>query len=392
MSRPSVFRRYFLPGFVFQSVVIAGGYGTGRELVEFFLTQGPLGALAAVAMSTVVFSAVAMATFELARLNRAYDYRHFFRALLGRGWVLFEISYLILMVLVLAVVAAASGAILEETFGLPYWMGVAGIMLAVGALAFGGSSIIEKVFSVWSFVLYGVYIVFFAWCFRDFGRDIVGNLGAAPLGSGWAWSGVRYAGYNLAIIPACFSVLRSHDNRRDTLVAGALTGPIAMIPALLFVVAMIGEFPSILDQRVPSNQILEVLGSRGFQVTFQVVLFGTLIETGTGLIHAVNERIAGLLQDRERRMPEWVRPTVAVGFLLLGTAVSRFGLVGLIASGYGSLTLAFIAVYVVPVLTLGVWKIWRHASNGPESPKLSPSAPPPPPRPPRTNGPPARPW
>ena len=38
---------YFLPGFLFQSVVIAGGYGTGRELVEFFLTQGPLGGLLA---------------------------------------------------------------------------------------------------------------------------------------------------------------------------------------------------------------------------------------------------------------------------------------------------------------------------------------------------------
>ena len=28
-----LFRRYLLPGFVFQSVVVAGGYGTGRELV-----------------------------------------------------------------------------------------------------------------------------------------------------------------------------------------------------------------------------------------------------------------------------------------------------------------------------------------------------------------------
>jgi uncharacterized membrane protein YkvI len=360
MPRPSLFRRYLLPGFVFQSVVIAGGYGTGRELVEFFLTLGPLGALAALGMSTLVFSAVAMATFEFARLNQAFDYRHFFKELLGPGWVLFEVSYLILMVLVLAVVAAASGAILEETFGLPYWIGVAGIMAAVGALAFGGSAIIEKVFSVWSFVLYGVYVVFFAWCFKDFGRDIVSNLGATPTGGAWAWQGLRYAGYNLAIIPACFSVLRGHDNRRDTLVAGALTGPIAMIPALLFVVAMIGEYPSILDQRVPSNQMLEVLGARWFQVTFQVVLFGTLIETGTGLIHAVNERIAGLLQDQDRTMRAWVRPAVAVGFLIVGTAVSQFGLVGLIAKGYGTLTLAFIAVYVVPVLTYGVWRIRTH--------------------------------
>ena len=35
------FRKYLLPGFVFQSIVIGGGYGTGRELVEFFLKFGP---------------------------------------------------------------------------------------------------------------------------------------------------------------------------------------------------------------------------------------------------------------------------------------------------------------------------------------------------------------
>ena len=31
------FRRYLLPGFVFEAAVIGGGYATGRELVEFFL-------------------------------------------------------------------------------------------------------------------------------------------------------------------------------------------------------------------------------------------------------------------------------------------------------------------------------------------------------------------
>ena len=35
------FRRYLLPGFVFEAAVIGGGYATGRELVEFFLPAGP---------------------------------------------------------------------------------------------------------------------------------------------------------------------------------------------------------------------------------------------------------------------------------------------------------------------------------------------------------------
>ena len=45
LSKTSFFKKYLLPGFVFQSVVIAGGYGTGRELVEFFLVHSPLAGL-----------------------------------------------------------------------------------------------------------------------------------------------------------------------------------------------------------------------------------------------------------------------------------------------------------------------------------------------------------
>jgi uncharacterized membrane protein YkvI len=363
MSQTSIFRRYFLPGFLFQSVVIAGGYGTGAELSQFFLSQGPLGGLLGIAASTVVFSAVSMATYELARLWAAFDYRHFFQHLLGRGWWLFELCYVGLLLIVLAVVAAASGEIMSDTFGLNYWIGVAAVMLAVGGLVFGGNQAIERFFSAWSFVLYAVYVLFFVWCFRVLGDDIVANLGSVPAGRGWAWAGLSYAGYNLAVIPPVLAALRLHETRRETFIAGALTGPIAMIPGLLFFLPMIGLYPDIMDATVPSTVLLEALGSRGFQVAFQVVLFGTLIETGAGLIHAFNERIAGLHADRDGAMAPWVRPAVAVGLLGLGTAISSFGLTGLIARGYGTLTVGFIVVYVVPVLTLGVWKIRTNTAT-----------------------------
>ncbi len=120
---------------------------------------------------------------------------------------------------------------------------------------------------------------------------------------------------------------------------------------------MIGMYPEIVDAAVPSTVLLERLGSRGFQIAFQLVLFGTLIETGAGLIHAFNERIAGLQSDRQGEMPAWLRPVVAVGLLSLGAFLSGFGLIDLIARGYGTMTVGFILIYVIPVLTLGVWKI-----------------------------------
>lgn len=364
------FRRYLLPGFVFQSVVIAGGYGTGRELAEFFLTQGPVGGLLAMTLvSTTLWSAVCVVTFDFARTFRAFDYRSFFKKLLGPGWLAFEVCYVLLLLIVLAVIAAAAGTILNEMFGLPYYTGVVGVMAAVGALVFYGSDLVEKFLAGWSFLLYGVYLVFFLWCFSAFGDQISAALATGEVREGWVMGGVRYAAYNLGIIPAILFVTRHARSRRDSVVSGLLAGPIAILPGLLFYLAMVGQYPAILDRPVPANALLEVLGSRGFQIVFQVVLFGTLIETGTGLIHAVNERISGVFRERGSELPSAARTGVALGLLLLGAGLARFGIIDLIARGYGTLTWAFLIVFVIPILTLGVVKVVRA------TPTRSPSAP-----------------
>ena len=361
MKHAQWFKRILLPGLVFQSVVIAGGYGTGREIAEFFLTHGPLGGLLAMLLvSTVIWSVVNAASFEFARVFSSYDYRRFFKTLLGPGWVLFEICYIAFLAIVLAVIAAAAGTMLRETFDLPYAVGVIGVTAAVGFLVFRGSSTIENALTGWSVVLYGTYLVFFVWSFVRFGGEIGTALAGDRPGLDWILGGVRYAGYNLAVIPAVLFTVRHARSRRDAVTAGLLAGPIAIIPGLLFYLIMVAQYPAILDRPVPANTLLELLGSRAFHVIFQIVLLGTLIETGTGLIHAVNERIASIYEEGGHAMPRLLRPVVGVALLLVAAGLSRFGLIDLIAKGYGTLTWLFLAVFVVPILSVGIWKILRR--------------------------------
>src|SRR3546814_14100002 len=88
---PPLFRS-LLPGLAFRAVVIGGGYATGRELAEFFLGSGPRGGLAGMVLAMAVWSLVCAVAFLFARATAAYDYRSFFKALLGRFWLLFEIG------------------------------------------------------------------------------------------------------------------------------------------------------------------------------------------------------------------------------------------------------------------------------------------------------------
>lgn len=352
------FQRYLLPGFVFLAVVIGGGYSTGRELVQFFLPSGPWGGILGMLVTMCMWSAVLAVSFELVRLTRSYDYKSFFVVLLGRGWFLFEIAYFILLLLVLAIIGAAAGTVAGESFGWPPLTGTLLMMAIIGLLVFFGSSLIEKVLAFWAMLLYGVYILIIIWSFTVFGDRISASFAAASLEANWFKAGVTYAGYNMATIPAVFFSLRRLTRRREAIGAGLLAGPIAMLPGMLFYVAMMGRYPEIGQQAVPSNYLLGELHSPLFHMIFQIVFFGVLVKTGTALLHAINERVAKIYESENKQMPRALRTAIALGALALAVfAASTFGLVALIAQGYGLLTYYFIAVLVIPVLTIGVWKI-----------------------------------
>jgi uncharacterized membrane protein YkvI len=361
---PSWFKRYLLPGLVFQSISIAGGYGTGRELAEFFLKFGPVGGLLGLILpTTILVSVVCMVSFELARIAKTYDYKSFIKLILGRGWFIYEISFLTSVILVLAVIGAATSSLIAEAFGIPGVLGTAVLLVTIAFLTFKGTKVIEGVLSVWSFVLYAVYLSVFVVSFAKFGGAIQDTIAASLVIDGWFLSGLRYASLQLALIPAVLFATTHITRRKEALIAGALTGPILVTPAILFFIAMIAHYPAILEESVPVYYILQTLDSRALQVCFQLVLLGTFIETGTGMIHAFNERIAGAVTASGRTLPAYLRPLTALVLIVLALLMSRLGLIDLIAVGYGTMTWIFIGIFILPLLTVGVWKITRQQST-----------------------------
>jgi uncharacterized membrane protein YkvI len=354
------FKKYLLPGFVFQSVIIAGGYGTGRELIEYFLNYGPIGGLLGMlAVTTVIWSVILALTFEFSRRFNAYDYRTFFKKLLGPLWPLFEVLYLFFLFIILAVIGSAAGIILRDNFGIPYMLGVVLMLTAVGFLTFKGSGWIENFLSVWSMILYAVYGLFLAVSMMKFGPAIRQTFSHGAFLPGWALGGFKYALYNLGTIPAVFFCLRHIRKRKEAITAGLLGGVIGIVPALLFFIAVAGHYPGILPEEIPAIFVLRKAGIPALLILFQIILFGTLVETGTGLIHSVNERIQSALKSRGKKFPSWLRPMIAVTFLLIALGISTFGLITLIAKGYGAASWGFLVIYVGPLVTLGLYRMFK---------------------------------
>lgn len=348
-------RQYLLPGFIFQSVIIAGGYGTGREFVEFFLQLGPKAGLLAMVVAMIVWSIVCACTFALAHYFRAYDYRCFFQKLLGRWWWLFEVCYILMMILVLAIVVATAGSFMQQTFGLAYGWGVGGLILYVALIVYKGSRTIEYILSFWSVALYTVYGLLFFFGFQYFGEQIsaawnTGIITDQP----WVLNGIRYAGYNLALIPAVLFCLAHQTSQRQAVVSGLLAGIVAIFPGILFYIIMVGEYPHIINETIPSLFLLGKIKLTWLEIAFSIVLIGTLIETATGMIHALNESIASQLEQQKRQLPSWTRSAIALAILIGSLLLAQVGLVDLISNGYGWLTWLVIVVYVTPAIYKGL--------------------------------------
>jgi len=364
----SWFQRFLLPGFALKAVIIGGGYATGRELAEYFVPSGPWGGLAAMLLATLVWSVVAALSFALARSLGAYDYRSFFRGLLGSGWVAFEAAYIIFVILILAVFGAAAGAIGAATFGWPEFAGSLLLATLIIAVVAWGTGAVEQMFKYVSILLYAVYGLFLILALASFGGLIGQGFANAPPPSGnWMAGGLTYASYNIVGAVVILPVLRHLTSQRDAVVAGLIAGPLSMLPAILFFVAMMAFYPAIGAETLPSDFLLRQMTVPGFHILFQVMIFAALLESGAGAVHAINERISGAVESRGRpALTPGVR--AAIGAVILAGCMfvaGEIGLVDLIASGYRFLAWLFLIVFVAPLLTIGVWRLLRRPAHTP---------------------------
>ena len=352
---------YIVPAAVFVSVVMGGGYGTGREVVEFFTRYGSLGGLLGIGVSIFVFSFVLACTYEFARVFQVYDYKSFFVKLIGPFWICFEILYLLLFLLVLGVVGSAAGNILEQEFQISSIYGTASVLVLVVALVYFGRDALEKVLTLWSVAMYLVFAVYFYQVMNSSDAvDVVASIKNGPTEAGWLKGGVTYAMYNLAIAPVLLFSTRAISSRSESVLAGLFAGIVVMVPAVLFHVSYTVGSPAVLDEPVPNYWMMSQYATPFLLGVFLIALLGTLVETGAGLVQGLIERIEAVVKPGEGdALSHPARALIAIVTLCLGGLLGSLGIVALVAQGYSALSVGFALVYIIPICTLGIVKILR---------------------------------
>lgn len=140
------YAKYILPGVLLQSVLIGGGYATGREIFSYGAKFGAMGWISGLTIG-IGFALFAFLTFEICRIYKVYDYKNYIKQVIGPLWPVMDILTVLIAVMLIAVMAAATGSIFEQVH-LPNILGSVVIVLLCGLLNFKGAKVIEKFESI----------------------------------------------------------------------------------------------------------------------------------------------------------------------------------------------------------------------------------------------------
>lgn len=367
------FGSLLLPAIILQSVLIGGGYASGREVVEYGAKFGSAGLLA-VLVIFVGFTVMAILVFELSRIFGTYDYKSYMQNIIWKGWPLFDLLFVAMATIIIAVMASAAGSIMRDTVGIPYMFGIVSIILVVGVLTYFGASLIEQFKTVGTAFLYLAYVVFGLLVLSAVWGDVTSVFASGDTSyvsdanrMAVLKSGILYVGYNLAIFPAVFFALHRQETRKETVVSGVLAGVMMTLPFLLTYIAMMGFYPneSVLSAEVPWLPMLESVGGPILIAFYGIVIGWTLVETSVGAIHAIIDRIdsdleridAGRLAD-VNGLTRLQSGALGVGILGGAILLSRYGIIALVAQGYTIMAYFFIALFAIPTLTIGLIRIF----------------------------------
>ena len=342
-----------------------GGFATGRQEVEFFVQFGWhslwIGVLAMLIMGAAIFFGL-----ELARINKTHDYKSFFKKLYAPYEIVFanlwDLLYLYATLLGTAVAIAGASELLNQSLHIPYGIAViiiGGILLLF--TVFGSGLVRSASAAMAAFIVGALLIVTFLGI--KMGAANLGNVVSQKITTAGfgkiLWMALLYGAFQSVLIAPIVSVSEPLKTRKNSFMA-ALYGFLVNGTMLTLVCIMLLSFyPAVVKEKLPVYFVTAQLGHNWLYALYSLILFFALISTGVGLIFGVVKRFeaAWTKENRIFKNVRIKRITICVTCLLISAGISLFGLIAIVAKGYGSLGYGAIFLNIIPLLFIAPIKI-----------------------------------
>jgi len=358
-------------GFTYTVTIFGGAFASGREIMQFFGRFGSWGLWGAV-WCLVLFAYFGLIGLVLARRWGTFEYKGFLRNLYasflprtaaGISEYIFEIAYLFICLLVLGIIIATGGSLFESEFGVPYLAATAIMALIILVVVVYGANVIRAFNFTITWVLLAAAVVIFVGAFVPIaGKSaevLASGVGSSAPG-GWLWSGTLYTAYNLLGIVMLISVGEVILNRKSAIWAGVIGGlGIGLLVIFEYVICM-AYYPEIVEETLPLHFVVSQAGAGGVRFAYDIILLGAVITTGVGVTFPPVRRFQALMEEKHgKKNDPLFRIGPVVVLLIIGYALSAFGLIPLVAKGFTTAGWAFTIIFLLPLLIFGSIMVWK---------------------------------
>jgi len=178
---------------------------------------------------------------------------------------------------------------------------------------------------------------------------------------GFIESPILYVSYNLVGIPAMASVAQDLSSRRDVVEASLIGGLTLSLMITLEYLATLGYYNYATNPSYPFANLpiyYALVYSRApyiLVILYVVFLYIALLTALVGNINSITYRVEVALKGRRG-----VRPVVTITVLTVATFIATSGLYNIVSVGYTYLSYAFLALFTIPLATIGAYRVFNR--------------------------------
>lgn len=376
MEKKFVMPTFFAVAFVWFTTHFGGGFASGRQVVQYYIGYGWYASFLPI-LSQAIEALVFYYAWKFALEKRKYDYRswtlEFYKPVEKVMAPVFEGIFQLILVTATAVAFATGGATITKVFGTSYILNTLVIAAFMLVLTIFGADLVRKAASFIAIaIITGVIVVYVPNVIASWG-DITANIAGLKAGTiastgtfGQAlWKTMVYAGFQSCCLGAYLAhsnALKDVNDAKKAAAWGFVINATILMLATLGIMAFYQD--GILDEAVPALfVVMNGVGSAWMTPLISILIILGAVSTGVNLIYGTTNRIVNFLgkNDSEEVQKEKLTKrsmVVSLAYVVATWCIAQFGLIPLIAKGYG--TLGYIAVFVIiiPLIVKGL-KGWK---------------------------------
>ncbi|ABR46672.1 Uncharacterized membrane protein [Alkaliphilus metalliredigens QYMF] len=372
MNKKSGMPVFFALAFVWFTTHFGGGFASGAQVIQYFVKFGWFAIFTPI-ISQLIIAIVLYFAWKFALEKKMFDYRdwanEFYKPIQGIMSNVFEIMYNLVLVTATAVAFATGGATIEGVFGTPYLLNTVVIAMALLLLTIFGAELVRKAASIIAVIIIsGVVLIYVPNVISSFGQ-ITKNV--ADLRSGAIqndtsffsamWSSLVYAGFQTTCIGAYIvhsNILKDKSDAKKAALWGFIINSTVLMLSTLGILAFYND--GVLTESIPALFVVRNgVGSSWMVPLISILIILGAVSTGVNLIYGISRRIVNYLGRSESpavfKEKERTRNIGASAlYVAITWSIAQFGLIPLIAKGYGTLGYISIFVIILPVIIKGI--------------------------------------